>query len=250
MRSHAAAGSSLVAPSTAERIRSACARGGAAMLAVEGLEPSPTPVHHLFDDGSFAITVPANGLLNGLIVGSGAGGIQAVLEMTDYAPLPLREPVRSLVWLSGRLFAVPASDVSPLLDLIAAKSPNPALLQVNTGASRRGGRRHPLRPGAARDRLRRRGRLDGRGVRRRRRPARRQPRPVLHAGVVLAAAPRVRPPRRRRPIGRPAARAAAPRPRPPARPRPLRRATARREPRTATTTSGCRSPSPSTTSPA
>ena len=135
MRSHAAAGSSLVAPSTAERIRSACARGGAAMLAVEGLEPSPTPVHHLFDDGSFAITVPATGLLNGLIVGSGAGGIQAVLEMTDYAPLPLREPVRSLVWLSGRLFAVPASDVSPLLDLIAAKSPNPALLQVNTGTA-------------------------------------------------------------------------------------------------------------------
>ena len=33
------------------------------MLAVEGVEPSATPVHHLLDDGSFAITVPANGLL-------------------------------------------------------------------------------------------------------------------------------------------------------------------------------------------
>ncbi len=37
-------------------------------------------------------------------------GAQAVLEMTDYAPLPLREPVRSLVWIRGRLHAVPAEE--------------------------------------------------------------------------------------------------------------------------------------------
>jgi hypothetical protein len=100
---------------------------------VEGLEPAPTPVHHLLHDGSFAITVPAHGLLNGMIVAAGTAGIQAVLELTDYAPLPLREPVRSLVWISGRLFDVPTSDVSGLLDMIAEKNPNPALLQVNTG---------------------------------------------------------------------------------------------------------------------
>jgi hypothetical protein len=128
----ATTGSVLVAPTTAERIRSACARGGGAMLAVEGVEPAPTPVHYLLDDGSFAITVPANGLLAGMIVASDSAGVQAVLEMTDYAPLPLREPVRSLVWISGRLFGVPTSDVSGLLDLVAAKNPDPALLQVNT----------------------------------------------------------------------------------------------------------------------
>jgi len=120
------------APTTAERIRSACARGGGAMLAVEGLEPAASPVHHLLADGSFAITVPANGLLNGMVVAAGGHGVQAVLELTDYAPLPLREPVRSLVWIRGRLYHVPASDVSELLDLIATDSPNPALLQVNT----------------------------------------------------------------------------------------------------------------------
>ncbi len=102
------------------------------MLAVEGLEPAATPVHHLLDDGSFAITIPANGLLAGMVVASGAAGTQAVLEMTDYAPLPLREPVRSLVWISGRLHHIPSSDVSGLLDLIATEHPNPALLQVNT----------------------------------------------------------------------------------------------------------------------
>jgi hypothetical protein len=54
--------------------------------------------------------------------------------MTDYAPLPLREPVRSLVWVRGRIHDVPAREVSALLDLIAAQDPNPALLQVNSGS--------------------------------------------------------------------------------------------------------------------
>jgi hypothetical protein len=52
--------------------------------------------------------------------------------MTDYAPLPLREPVRSLIWIRGRLHGVPESEVAALLDLIATEDPNPALLQVNS----------------------------------------------------------------------------------------------------------------------
>ncbi|MDT5129196.1 MAG: hypothetical protein QOH54_4840, partial [Mycobacterium sp.] len=52
---------------------------------------------------------------------------------------PLREPVRSLVWIGGRLHHIPAGDVSGLLDLIATESPNPALLQVNTGAAEAAG---------------------------------------------------------------------------------------------------------------
>ena len=102
------------------------------MVAVEGVEPTATPVHHLLGDGSFAITVPGEGILAGMVVAAGAAGVQAVLEMTDYAPLPLREPVRSLVWIRGRLHGVPCSEVAPLLDLIAAEEPNPALLQVNS----------------------------------------------------------------------------------------------------------------------
>jgi Protein of unknown function (DUF2470) len=105
------------------------------MLAVEGLEPICTPVHHLLDDGSFAITVPGDGILAGMVVAAGSGGVQAVLEMTDYAPLPLREPVRSLVWIRGRLHGVPESEVSAVLDLVATENPNPALLQVNSDAA-------------------------------------------------------------------------------------------------------------------
>jgi hypothetical protein len=122
------------APTTAERIRSACVRAGGAMLAVEGVEPTSTPVHHLVDDGSFAITVPGDGNVAGMVVAAGAAGLPAVLEMTDYAPLPLREPVRSLVWISGRLHGIPDDAVAALLDLIATEDPNPALLQVNSDA--------------------------------------------------------------------------------------------------------------------
>src|SRR5688500_5907712 len=103
------------------------------MLAVEGVEPVASPVHHLLDDGSFAITVPGDGLLWGMIVAAGTSGMQAGLEMTDYAPLPRREPVRSLVWRRGRVHHVPAAEVAGLLDLISAEDPNPALLQVNSG---------------------------------------------------------------------------------------------------------------------
>jgi hypothetical protein len=123
------------APTTAERIRSACVRAGGAMIAVEGLDPSATPVHHLLGDGSFAITVPADGMLAAAVVSAGTAGVQAVLEMTDYAPLPLREPVRSLVWIQGTLRDIPVAEVAALLDLIARADPNPALLQVNSSVS-------------------------------------------------------------------------------------------------------------------
>jgi len=131
--------STKVTPTTAERIRSAFARAGGAMLAVEGLEPADSPVHHLLDDGSFAITVPVHGAVAQMVVSAGAAGVQAVLEMTDYAPLPLREPVRSLVWIRGRLHEVPSGEVAALLDLIAAEDPNPALLQVNSSTGATGG---------------------------------------------------------------------------------------------------------------
>lgn len=132
-----AAPTTTTAPTTAERIRSTCARAGGAMLAIEGVEPTPSAVHHLLDDGSFAITVPADGP-------AGATGVPAVLEMTDYAPLPLREPVRSLAWIRGRVQAVPKAEIPDLLDLIAAAEPNPALLQVNTSDSAGGDTRLTL----------------------------------------------------------------------------------------------------------
>lgn len=123
------------APTTAERIRSTCVRADGALLAVEGFEPVATPVHHLLADGSFAVAVPAGGALAAKVVD---GGVPAMLELTDHAPLPLREPVRALVWLPGRLQQVPLPTVGELLDLIATEDPNPALLQVESSQSASG----------------------------------------------------------------------------------------------------------------
>ena len=121
-------------PTTAERIRSACTRAGSAILALEGADPEATGVHHLLADGSFALTVPAGGPVATRAAGvPDPGGVPAMLEITDYAPLPLREPVRSLVWIRGQLQPVPAPAVRAILDLVAAEDPDPALLRVGDG---------------------------------------------------------------------------------------------------------------------
>jgi Protein of unknown function (DUF2470) len=118
-------------PSTAERVRSVCVRATGAMLAVDGFAPVNTAVHHLLGDGAFAVTAAVDcELVAGL---ADAEGVEAMLELTDHAPLALRKPVRSLVWIRGRLRRVPAPLVAALLDVIATDDPNPALLQVNSG---------------------------------------------------------------------------------------------------------------------
>ncbi|MGV0635969.1 DUF2470 domain-containing protein [Mycolicibacillus trivialis] len=114
----------VAAPTTAERIRSACARADNALLAVDGLTPVTVPLHHLLADGGFAVTVPADF--------TAAAAAPAMLELTDRAPLALRTPVRALVWVRGRLQPVEPASVPDLLDRIAAENPDPALLQVQT----------------------------------------------------------------------------------------------------------------------
>ena len=168
------------------------------------------------------------------VVAAGAAGVQAVLELTDYAPLPLREPVRSLVWIRGRLHQVPAPAVREMLDLVAAEDPNPALLQVGseytllrleiesvvvadaTGAESVGCRSAAGSPA----------------------------RSVLRDGDLLVAPHRRRPPRRGRPAGIQTARPAAPRPGPARSAWTATGCGCGSRARTATTTSGCRSCKP------
>ena len=122
----------LSTPTTAELVRSACLRTTAAILATDSVAPAPAPVHHLLSDGSVALTVPTDSEMAEAAAEAGTAGTEAVLELTDYAPLPLREPVRSLVWIRGQLHPVPAPAVGELLDLIAAEQPDPALLRVGS----------------------------------------------------------------------------------------------------------------------
>ncbi|MGH3562162.1 MAG: DUF2470 domain-containing protein [Mycobacterium sp.] len=117
-------------PTAAERIRSACVRAHA-LLAVPGTDPVTAPLCHLLQDGSVAVA--AGGEVAANLTGA---GVPAMLELTDHAPLPLREQVRALVWIRGRLQQVPPHEIDDLLDRIAAEDPNPALLQVQSPRSR------------------------------------------------------------------------------------------------------------------
>lgn len=120
-------------PTGAERVRSTCVRAGGALLAVDESPPVSTPLHHLMADGSVAVITVAENAEAALVAGAGGSiGAPAVLELIDYAPLALREPVRSLVWMRGQLHHVELPAVPAILDTIAAAEPNPALLQVRT----------------------------------------------------------------------------------------------------------------------
>ncbi|MGV8872502.1 MAG: DUF2470 domain-containing protein [Rhodococcus sp. (in: high G+C Gram-positive bacteria)] len=115
-------------PSTAERVRSTCMRAEGANLAIDGSDPVITSLHHLRPNGEMILAVPTDSLDNAWQ--SSRAGIPAVLELTDHAPLALREPVRSLVWVRGELRPVPPSLMRPMAGAVAAEHPHPALLDV------------------------------------------------------------------------------------------------------------------------
>ena len=117
-------------PTTAERVRSACMRAEGTALAIDGSDPVITSVHHLRPNGEMILAVPTDSLDDAHTWQSSRAGIPAVLELTDHAPLALREPVRSLVWLRGDLRPVPDSLMRPMAGAVAAEHPHPALLDV------------------------------------------------------------------------------------------------------------------------
>lgn len=116
-------------PSSAERIRSACIRGQALLAIADSADAAPVsaPICHLLRDGSVAVAIPA---ADPVAQAAADAGVQAMLELTDHAPLRLRERVRALAWITGMLHPVPDDEVTVLLDRIAEVDPNPALLQV------------------------------------------------------------------------------------------------------------------------
>lgn len=116
------------APTTAERVRTALIRADTTHLAVDGYDPVPTSVHHLHSDGTIALVVPEDSAPVALAWQAGPAGLPAVLELTDHSPIALRNPVRSLIWLSGTLETV--DEPRTLAAEIAEILPHPELLDV------------------------------------------------------------------------------------------------------------------------
>ncbi|WP_406235111.1 DUF2470 domain-containing protein [Nocardia sp. NBC_01009] len=124
-----------VAPSTAERVRNACAHAEQAVLAMPGIDPTSVSVHHLRECGDVVIAVPTASMATVLAANSGTAGAAAVLELTDHSPLTLREPVRALVWLRGWVRAVPNQAQRALASEVAKDHPHPGLLDVGYTAT-------------------------------------------------------------------------------------------------------------------
>lgn len=112
-------------PTTAERVRTVCARADTARLVADGAPPVDSPAHHLFACGHFALTVHNRSALSEM-----PAGTPVVIELLDHVPGPAVESVRALVWIRGRIRQVAPSQVRAVLDAIAATNPKPALLDV------------------------------------------------------------------------------------------------------------------------
>ncbi|QLY31127.1 DUF2470 domain-containing protein [Nocardia huaxiensis] len=120
----------VAAPTTAERVHSSCSLAEQAMLALPGLDPIPTSVHRLRQCGDAVIAVPMTSTAAMLVSGAGSTGSPGVLELTDHAPVTVREPVRALVWLRGWVHTVPTHAQRALAAAVAEDHPNPALLDI------------------------------------------------------------------------------------------------------------------------
>ncbi|MGC4933108.1 DUF2470 domain-containing protein [Gordonia sp. DT30] len=126
-------------PSDAEAIATACRRASTAILAVEdpgrpaGSEPAPVDLIHLFESQAFLL-VPSDCAVLDLATHT-VDGVPAMVEITDCAPIDLRERVRSLIWLSGTAHAVPCELERDLAVEIAAEHPEGSLLDIGHGRS-------------------------------------------------------------------------------------------------------------------
>lgn len=124
------------APSAAERARGIAARGGPAALVGTGVAPTRPLVHHVWADGSAALLLPDDDPLLARLPTTGIAaedGCAAMLEISDPAPVDLRERVRGLLWITGTVTR--AVDPRRLAAAVADARPDPALLDLGYGAS-------------------------------------------------------------------------------------------------------------------
>jgi Protein of unknown function (DUF2470) len=127
-------------PSPGERARTVAARGPATLLPpVPSLPPTGAPVdrvapllHHVHDDGVVSVLLPDDHELPATLRD---GVLTSMVEVVDMAPVPLRESVRGLLWITGQLSALPVDAARSVALSIASVRPDPRLLDLGHGAS-------------------------------------------------------------------------------------------------------------------
>jgi uncharacterized protein DUF2470 len=130
-------------PGPAERARTIAARGPATLLPPPpSAEPAPQPatdrvtplLHHVHADGSVTVLLPDEAV-DVALEPADPEPAMTMIEVVDLAPVPLREPVRGLLWITGRLAPVDATAARELaLELVDVR-PDPRLLDLGYGAT-------------------------------------------------------------------------------------------------------------------
>ncbi|TFV62511.1 DUF2470 domain-containing protein [Geodermatophilus sp. DF01-2] len=116
----------------AERARTVACRTSAA-LCVRGLDAARPLASATTADGTTYVLVPTGGEVTTAL--AGRDDLTAALLVSDRAPVPLRDPVRAQLWLSGWLTPVrPAVRRAAVLAFAEAR-PAGALLDVGQGAT-------------------------------------------------------------------------------------------------------------------
>jgi hypothetical protein len=128
-------------PTPAERATTIATRGGHAVL-YSGLYPELSPLgeepvkhvvphlHHVHPDGTATLLLPD---LHPLTATASHERVTALLELSDPAPVPLREPVRGLVWITGTLETLTGSSARAQVLAVAERRSDPRLLDSGHG---------------------------------------------------------------------------------------------------------------------
>ncbi|PRY47612.1 uncharacterized protein DUF2470 [Geodermatophilus tzadiensis] len=116
----------------AERARTAATRTAAAVC-LPGHEPARPLAHATTANGQVLVLVPADGEVAGAV--QERADVSALLMVSDRAPVPLRDPVRATLWLSGWLTPVPVADRTAAALAFAEVRPEGALLDVGGAAA-------------------------------------------------------------------------------------------------------------------
>ncbi|MFF5307782.1 DUF2470 domain-containing protein [Streptomyces massasporeus] len=89
------------APAAAERARSVLAAAWSCSVTAEGTREELVGAHTVGEDGRVLVEVPEDSALLAAAICAPRGEPSAVLEFADVAPVPVRNRIRSRLWLAG-----------------------------------------------------------------------------------------------------------------------------------------------------
>jgi hypothetical protein len=123
-------------PPPAERAKTLAARPGIATLTCrDSTDRIAPPLHHVHPDGSVTMLLPREHPVVATTSQAPRPGSGAMLEIRDYAPVPLREPVRGLLWITGWVTVLTGEQAHRSALDVAQQQPDPRLLDAGHSAS-------------------------------------------------------------------------------------------------------------------